>query len=151
MRELLFAVRELLTSELFNIIVDVLSVFGFVITIFILIEIRKIKKHYVFLGRVPDLVKLLKRHQSNIVEYMNDIDGFLPQILEELTRTEVVLNSLKNKVDNPARESIKNLVKLINIYSPGDEDSLRSIYLGMVKIGDELTYLYQDVVWETTP
>jgi hypothetical protein len=147
---LITAIANAFSGPLLTALANALSIAGFVITIFVFLDVRKIKKFYVFTGRVIDLSKSLKQHSSNISEYLNDFEGFLPQIQEELTRAEVTLKSLEKKTSGQLKQSVANLARTVQSYDAQkkDKDGLRTIYLGMIKIQAEIADLRKDQQWE---
>jgi len=139
-----------LNNQPFTALVNAISVIGFIVTILVYLDVRRIKKAYIFAGRAPDLAKSLKHHSSAFNEYLNDYEGFRPQILEELARAEVTLKSLEKKTGGSLKQSVSHLlnnVKRINHSTP-DEDGLRAIYLGMIKVQAEIAELQKDRLWE---
>lgn len=129
---------------------NVITIIGIFVTVSVFLDVRRIKKFYIFTGRITDLSKSLKQHSSKISEYLNDFDGFLPQILEELTRAEVVVKSLERKTNGQLKQSVGKLHKSILSYSSQqqNQDGLRSIYLAMIKIQDEIADYRKDQEWE---
>jgi hypothetical protein len=91
---------------------DVLSVIGFCFTIYVLLTIRKIQNYYVFKARVPDLLKKISKHTSQLSQLHNEFEHSKPQILLEIGQTEVALKSLDKKVNRTIKNSIKLIWKI---------------------------------------
>jgi hypothetical protein len=143
-------ILNFLKGEAFSIFGTVASMISLVLTVWVLINVGKIKSYYMFAARVPDLNKQLKQHASEISAYLNDFEGFLPQIQLELAQTEIVLRSLKNKLDRQPKKSATQLLKVLRHYdlNSGDKDGLYSIYVDMRKLESEIEDLQEDLKWE---
>ncbi len=110
--------------------------------------LRKIRSYYTFAARAPQLVEKLERHSSNIANYLNDFDAFLPQIQKELAGAEVALNSLKGKLSRQSRQSVILVLKKIRAYEKSkNRDGLYDIYVGMLKIEQEIKEIQEDLKW----
>ena len=100
-------VRNLLSRETFYIIGNVFSIASFVLSIFVLWNIRKLRNAYRLRARGPSLLKDLSKAASNLSKFMNAYADFLPQITEELGRVAVKLRSLKRKLSGDQKRSAK--------------------------------------------
>src|SRR3954468_22573401 len=89
---------DLFSREALSIVGDILAIISFVLTIFVLYDTRKIRGFYRFKGRGPALIKELTRYSSNISSYLNQFEDFIPQIAEELKRSEAKLKNLEKKL-----------------------------------------------------
>lgn len=141
---------NLFSRETLSIVGDILGIISFVLTIFVLYDTRKIRSYYRFKGRGPALIKDLSRYSSNISGYLNDFEDFLPQIAEELKRSEAKLKSLEKKLGGQPKASVKRLRKTIiecevNL---GNEQGIRDVYLEMVKVIEEVKDHRKDLDWE---
>lgn len=73
-------VLQLLSREFLSVLADVLSIIGFVLTIFVLYDTRKIRSLYKFKGRGPALIRDLSKLSLTLSTYLNQFEDFLPQI-----------------------------------------------------------------------
>lgn len=146
------AVLDFLANELwFVALVNLISIVGFVITLWVLIDVKNIKSYYVFKGRVPQHTKKLKGHAKNLVGYMNDFEGMLPEIELELVSVEVELESLAKKLDRKSRRSIDELLTGIGAYvKEPDKDvgKLRNIHRDLHRVIEHVEAIQQDLNWE---
>lgn len=133
-----------------NAFVNILSILGFLITIWIFFDVRNIKNYYIFRVRVPQHVKKLGSHLSKVAELMNDYDGMSPQIDIELVQIEVELESLKRKLDRKNAQPIKQLIAEVRMYSKDNKNLsyLRVIYLNLLKSIKRIEGLQEDLRWE---
>ena len=143
--------KFLANNEWFVAVVNITSLVGFIITLWVFVEIRRIRSHYVFKGRVPQHTKKLKRSASKIADYMNDFEDMLPQIKLELVSIEVELESLAKKLDRRSRQSINELLKRIRL-CVGDRSKsisdLRGIYRDLHRVIARVEELQKDLNWE---
>ncbi len=146
MEEIIAWIKEIRLSD----IADVLEVVGFVLTIYVLITIKKIKNYYVFKARVPDLLKKMSKHASQLSQYHKDFENSKPEILLEIGQAEVILNSLSKKVGKQVNSSIKEVTKQILYYKTYQEKSRAwDIYISLQKVHQEIINLQEDRKWES--
>ena len=130
---------------------SIASIVSLFLTIFIFFGIRKIKRFYIFTGRVPEVVESLDKIASNISKHLNDYEESQPLIRLELAKAEVSLKSLRKKIGKREhRKPINTLIKTINKYKPNSEnqEDLRDIYLDLYKIVSQIEELQKDQKWE---
>ena len=99
------SVFELLSSQSFTVLVNVSSVVSLLLTIWVLIGVRSIRRNYTFTARAPELAKELSKRTSKISDYRNDFDHNLLEIDQELVRVRVTLKSLEKKVNRSSKSS----------------------------------------------
>src|SRR5438046_7508344 len=83
-------IKGLFTRENFYIVGNVFSIASFVLSIFVLWNIRKLRNAYRLRARGPALIKDLSKAASNLSKFMNEYAEFLPQVSEEMGRVGVV-------------------------------------------------------------
>src|SRR5260370_9506588 len=98
MTDLPTSVKNLLNRETFYIIGNIFSIASFILSIFVLWNIRKLRNAYRLRARGPSLLRDLSKAASNLSKFMNAYDDFLPQINEELGRGPLNLRSLNGKL-----------------------------------------------------
>ena len=126
------------------------SILGFVLTIFILLALRSIRRSYRFTARVPELIAKLINHAGEIAVYQKEFSYSHQEIQLELAKIEVALKSLKKKVGRNTKSSINKLLKNVENYSNNSNDpkNLREIYVEMHKLISEIQELQSDLKWE---
>lgn len=129
---------------------SIASIAGVAISCYVLWSLKVIKGFYGFTARVPVLLNKLNKHNSNVSNYLNDFEGSIQSIKEELTKAEIVLSSIKRKVGSPTKRSVRSALKLIETYNknPEDEEQLRSAYVEMVKVAELIKDRQADLKWE---
>ena len=161
-------VLEYLNNKYFTAAATLASIISLVISIIVLIGMRSIKKHYIFVARVPEILEKLEELASNISANLNDFGGITSTLSIYLAETEINLKSLKRKVNGNSRKSISALLKKItkldsgsqrlkikfisSIFMPTKEDSdlnqLYKIHIDLHKVIAEIKDLDKDHRWE---
>ncbi|HEX8846785.1 MAG TPA: hypothetical protein VF791_19235 [Pyrinomonadaceae bacterium] len=141
---------NLFSRESLSVLGDILGIISFVLTVFVLYDTRKIRGYYKFKGRGPALLKDLSKYSLSISRYFNDFENFLPQIAEELKRSEAKLKSLEKKLSGQPKASVKQLRKIIDEceVSTENERGVRAAHLEMVKVIEEVKEHRKDLDWE---
>ena len=131
-------------------IASIASIVSLLLTISVLVSVRRIQSFYVFTARVPELAEKLGSHYSKIVDYRNDFDSNIPNISLELVRAQAVLKNLKQKVTNPSKKEIAQLLKTIRGYQrkSNDKDKLWEVIVSMSGVLAEIEELQADKKWE---
>jgi hypothetical protein len=132
---------------------NIASIAGFILTIFILLNVRSLRKQYTFKARVPELTRKLNSHASKLADYHQNFEDSREEIILELANSEAVLKSLGEKVNKSTRGSIKILlaqIKEYNLYKANNNADFlwNRIYVLMRKLVTELGELQQDLKWE---
>jgi len=144
-------VLNFFTKDTLSVISDVASVISLILTLFVLYDVRKLRERYKFRVRGPEILRKLKAHSAKLADYLNEFEGFLPQIDLELGRAHVQLKSLeKKKLPRPVKKAIKHVRKSIQGYNTGakDEESLRRVYVEMMIVIEEVNDYQKDSDWE---
>ncbi len=134
----------------FSDISNVASVLGFLLTVQVFINLKSIKRSYIFIARAPELLEKLETHASNISAYQNDFSNSIPQIELELAGAEITLKFLKSKVNMSAKGSINKVLKVVKKFNGVNrsKDNLWLVYLEMQKLISEVKELQSDQKWE---
>lgn len=139
-----------LVSNKFTAIVNVISVIGFIITIFVIIGVRQIKGQYTSRIRVPKLRLHLVNHASRIGEFLNDYSNNKNQISLEMANTEPVLQAIKKRLGWTERSKVKEAIKKIHEQQNKlalSEAEVRLIYNLLHGINSELEQWEIDKEW----
>ncbi|HEX9629849.1 MAG TPA: hypothetical protein VF961_07510 [Pyrinomonadaceae bacterium] len=143
-------VRNIFSRDGFFFLGNLLSIISFFLTIFVLLNIRKLRNTYKLRVRGPSLIKDLSKSASNLSGLMNDYSEFLPQITEELGKVGVKLRSLRRKLSGSSKRSVKHVITYIDQceISPQNEAQVRRTYVEIVKVIEELKDNQKDLDWE---
>ena len=149
MSYLTYIIPDFFHRDLLSIASDVLSIISFVLTIFVLYDTRKIRAVYKFKGRGPALIKDLSKQASNLSDYLNEFENFIPQIAVEMGRSQAKLKSLEKKLGGPLKVSVKRLIAAIEEVNGENEQEVRRVHIEMIKVIEEVKEHRKDLEWET--
>lgn len=142
--------QNLLSRETFFVIGNLSSIASFILTIFVLLNVRKLRSSYKLKVRGPSLIKDLSKSASNLSGFMNEYNECIPQVAEELGRVSVKLRSLKRKLGGGPKRSVKQVLVYIDHceVSAQNEEQVRRTYVEIVKVIEELKDNQKDLDWE---
>jgi hypothetical protein len=141
---------EWLTSTPVTATVNVLSVLGFGVTIYVMFGVRQIKNNYTSRIRVPELRLKLGEHISNIGGFLNDYANNTNQIAPQLEQTESVLKAIKKRLGRVEAKKIQEVLVLMNNLQSnlkGQEEPVRNIYNRLHGVNAELEQWENDMKW----
>jgi hypothetical protein len=136
--------------ETFYIVGNIFSIAGFILSVFVLWNIRKLRNAYRLRARGPSLIKDLSKAASNLSKFMNEYDEFMPQVSEELGRVGVKLKNLRRKLSGPPKRSVKRVLSYVDQceVTLQNEDQVRLVYGEVLKVIEELKDNQKDLDWE---
>ncbi|MEK6299239.1 MAG: hypothetical protein AABO41_00830 [Acidobacteriota bacterium] len=137
--------------EWLNIIGSVASIVGIALSVYVIYNLRQIRRSYMFTARAPDLLKRLKAHSSQVKKLLIDFDNSRDEIEAELALCSAVLGSLLNKVSRNERKTILNVIQLIaenRTLGEQSKDQVWMVYKRLVGVGETLRNLQKDKLWE---
>ncbi len=103
------------------------SILSLIISFFVLINVRRIRRSYLFRARVPELIEKLSNTASSISEQLNYFDGMTVNISKTLGDAEVNLKSLKSKVKGELNKDVKLLLSQIDSLNSMDTSFFKSL------------------------
>lgn len=130
---------------------SVASILGIGLSLYVVYNVREIRKSYLFTARAPGLLKSLRTHSSNIKDMLKEFETSIEEIEAELARCSPVLESLRTKVGRQERKSISEVVQLISAnktLSAGSKDAVWDIYKELLKVEEAMINLHKDKQWE---
>ena len=143
-------IKELFTRENFYIVGNIFSIASFILSIFVLWNIRKLRNAYKLRARGPALIKDLSKAASNLSKFMNEYAESLPQVSEEIGRVGVKLRSLKGKLGGSPKRSVKRVLSYVDQceVTVQNEEQVRLVYGELLKVIEELKDNQKDLDWE---
>lgn len=147
---IIFFIQEYLDA--FSFIGSLFSTLSFIITILILLKLKRIHSEYLFKIRSPELLKKLKINSDNISTYLNDFKRFIDDINREFTICKAILISLKNKCPKEIKKSASTIIKFIKSYlnTPNNnkkQEDANWIYNELQGIVEECNNYWEDIKW----
>lgn len=143
------AIEPSLVSSTFTAIVNVLSLLGFAITIYVMIGVRQIKGHYTSRIRVPELKAQLVSLASQLGALLNDYLNNKNQIELEMEKIAPVLKAIKKRLGWTERNKVNETLKKLNEQKnhTSGEAQVRLIYNLLHGINAELEQWENDKKW----
>ena len=130
---------------------NVASILGIGLSIYLIYNVREIRKSYLFAARAPDLLKRLRSHSSKIKDLLQAFDVSKHEIEAEFARCSPILESLKRKVGRQERKSISAVVQIIaakkSLFAV-PKDAVWDMYTELLRVEEELSNLQKDKQWE---
>jgi hypothetical protein len=135
--------------DLFSRVADVLSILGFLASLYAALGIKRLRAFYVFKTRVPQLTRRLTEHKSNLSRHLSEGAPARFQMREEVTTLAVTLVSLERKLPRPTKRRVHALAEQLERYGPDpSEAQLRRTYLELAALVEEITNLQEDLEWQ---
>lgn len=132
-------------------IASVASILGIGLSLYLIYNVREIRKSYLFTARAPALLRSLHARSSNINDLLKKFATSIEKIEAELARCLPILESLKKKVGRQERKSISEVVQLITAnktLSAGSKNAVAEIYKELLKVEEAMRNLHKDKQWE---
>ena len=141
------------TLKWMTIIGTIASILGLIISGFVYLSVKKIRRFYLLNARVPELLENLSEHASKLSDCLNSYSGRTNKIEMIIVDIEVSLNALRKKVQKNIKGQIDELMSLIKrIWENNDLDEqkkkLEKIHVNIYRIRKELQSLLEDSRWE---
>lgn len=127
------------------------SVLGIGLSLYVIYNVREIRKSYLFTARAPALLKSLHAHSSKIKDLLKEFETSVEDLEAELAQCSPVLESLKRKVARNERRSISVVVRQIasnKSLSADSRNAVWNIYKDLLSVEEELSNLHKDKQWE---
>ncbi|HHF7318354.1 hypothetical protein BV154_003280 [Haemophilus influenzae] len=120
-------------------VADILSIIGFIVSIYTLCLTRKIKQELWSRASIKRRKKQIENSTKNLANYLNDYNANRDKIKELIDRVGAGLVHLKTINNKELLKHIKALKKLVNKYKYGpDEKTARDIKTQLSIVRDEL-------------
>jgi len=169
MMKIIDDIANVINGDYITAIGVVSSISSLIISVFVLLAVKKIRRFYAFTARVPEINKKLVETASAISDSLNVFNGFTTGLCTLLGDAEVNLISLSKKTDGDLKRKVDLLVKEITaIDSPSwltkvkryvdsetpkpefdsQKQALQRIYVALYKITGECREIYEDARWE---
>lgn len=132
-----------------TIIGTVTSVIGVAISMYVMWNVRRIKDHFIFQARVPQLFKALRSHADQLSDSLGAFESSHRDIDTELVVIKASLENLKRKVNRGTRKNTEALIALIDRRgTPISKDAAWTIYSDLQALIEELKHMRADSRWE---
>lgn len=131
------------------------SLLGFIITLIVFFEVRRIKKSFLVRARLPDILKELGKAGSTLNLHIdqwpaqrNGAHAQIKIIGALLKTTEPMLPSLEKKSAKALKSKFDNAAKNFSSHQYSDSDAIWDIYSDLQALLATMTQLMKNKKWE---
>lgn len=126
---------------------SIASLLSLAVSIFILIDVWKIKNAFRLRVRGPSVIKELAKYSSNISSYMAQFEDFLPEIAGEFGKAQAKLKYLEKRLPAGPKSSVKRLRKSIEKCEVviENKEGVRRLYVEMNQVLEEVKDHQRDI------
>lgn len=123
------------------------SIISLGVSIFVLIEVRKIKNAFKLRVRGPVIIKELEAYSSNLSACLDEFEDSLPRIADEFGKSRAKLKYLKQNLSSSPRSSVKRLLKSIEKceITLDNKDGIWRVYVEMKQVLEEVKDHQKDI------
>ena len=143
-------------AEWLNYIGSVASIISFLISIYVLVELRQIRQYFLFRVRIPSLLKTLQLYASGMSRGLNNFEESRQEIETMLARCESTLRSLSPKLSGAEKRAANRLANSIrscrqsswwHVKKVFDREQAWSVYIGLQGVIESIKNLAEDAEW----
>lgn len=140
----------MLSLDPISLLGTIFSVASFIVSLVVLLSVRKLRMMYKLRVRGPSLIKDLSNSAANLSKYLSEYEDSIPQIQEELGRIAVKLKALEDKISGRVKASVTQLHDYVDQCEANAENEIdvRRVYLSVTKVTEELKDYQKDIDWE---
>lgn len=161
---------DLINSRFGTAIGIISSIASLIVSFFVFLGVKKLKKYYLFKARSPVLASKLSEVASSLSDQLNYFSGMTIELSKSLSKAEAHLESLEKKVDSDLKRSIKSVLckirsvnhannsflnKFKSILNPNQKDrdeelknNIHNIYIELYKLNVRVKNLLEDHRWK---
>lgn len=144
--EIVRLLKSLFAGGLLGIIASYASIVSLALTIYVALNVGRIKNSYIFRVRAPGFERALKKHAAALTDYGNDFNKFTQEIGNELERADVKLRAMQGRMRGESRRAVKQLRGLIKEYEQvPNETRFRVVYRKMQRVIEEVKEYQEDL------
>jgi len=132
-------------SDNFDSIANWCSILGFLISIYVMLSLNRIRKHYEYKARIPEIVSQLDEFSKDLNAYFDDIPTNKNEIILTVKRLEYTLKSLRKKTTNEIIKSIDLLLTRTKRIKRGGSIKFVFFKSGTWSFEDESWEIYSDI------
>ena len=147
---LLAALAYSARSPVFAAIANVASVLGLMVSVWVLLDLKRIHTFYRLNARLPGYLKTLRSHATQLSNFLNDPAKNDLQIRKVLASLEGTLKSLEPKLSGDYKTSAAALTQSISKvgFDAVAEETARRVYLQLTQLNQRLKDHHEDIRWE---
>jgi hypothetical protein len=140
--------------EWFEFIASVASIVGFFVSLYVLLEVRQIRKQFLLRLRISDLLEALRKQAAEMSSRLNDFEESQHEIEVILAQCESTLQNFLPKLSGVEKRPTKRLVKLLRSYHRSswrgkkhelDRDEAWRVYTDLQGVIESIGHLQEDI------
>lgn len=121
------------------------SIFGFLLSIWVLYTVKKLRNYYLLKARTPELIKEINKFSKELNSYLEDIKTNKNEIIVVVKKCEFTLKSLRRKGTNDLVSLIDKMLQRISKMKKGGPVRLNPFKPSKWSFDDEAWELYSDM------
>jgi hypothetical protein len=127
---------------------SVASIIGAIISIYVLLTVRKIENQFLFRVRVPEILKALKKNAGDLNEQLRQFESSHKSIEIIFSKVGSILKNLVPKISGSTKKSAKIFAKkLQKAKGKLSEDLAWALYTDLNAMIEELKQYHEDIKW----
>jgi hypothetical protein len=125
------------------------SILSLLLTGWVWLELRNIRKTYLFRARVPEINVKLSKFASEIADGMNNYNESTSEIAVAVGQSDALLKSLHSKTSGSSKSQAKTCLGLASAYlREPSEAKIRELYVALRKLEAAVEEQLEDLKWE---
>jgi len=136
---------------MFSLVAEILSIIGFMVTLWVAISLWQLKRYYTFKGRHPEITRDIRKYSSELSQLLdsNNLDGEVSEVT--LRRCQSSLKALRRLIPRhyikPVKEAEKAISICITDKMTSSRTSIRNIYNKLITVESDLENIKKDEKW----
>jgi len=127
---------------------DVVTIVGALISLWVAITLRQIKRQYAFRARLPELMKTLRAHAKRTSDLMESFEKARTEISTAMVTLESTLRNVKARASGRPRVAAKSLIaRLKRLQRPPTADEVWEVYQDVQGLIQDLQHFEKDAHW----
>lgn len=132
-------------TQNFNSISGWSSIFGFLLSIWVLYTVKKLRNYYLIKARTPEIIKDINNFSKELNSYLRDIENNKNEIIVVVKKCEFTLKSLRRKSTKDLVSLIDKMLLRISNLKKGGPIRLNPFKPPIWSFNDEAWELYSDM------
>ena len=136
----------------FSLIGNFASIVSLLMTIWVLRDVRRLRRHFSFQGRFPALRKALNKHTAEISSALNSTSLSPTDTDITLRKCRSTLNSLATHAGGSTRRLAQKLSDTIGTAisetKTSDRNTIQSFYFELITLESDLDHMQEDQKWQ---
>lgn len=131
-------------------IASIVSIIGFIVTCFLLVEARKIRNSFMRKARIPEIVNDLDRISGDLIANLKQYNNESRSAHEKIQKATALLESILPKIPDSQKEKVQSFIDGTNeaISNTLNEDSSWNVSTELSGVVTYLQQIAKDTRWD---